>query len=141
MCSRSEAVVSTEATYQIPVSVIVISQFILSHELVINLIGVDSRLGIGTQLTPDRPNPVLFLATLSFMASHLDALHRRHSSPSTLAYKVQCIRLVNARLRFATETLIDTTTLGAVAMPAAQEVCSARRPWNMNLHGLRLTLI
>ena len=92
---------------------------------------------------PVRHCPILSSSSLLLLASrtsHLDALHCRHSSPNTLAYKAQCIRLINARLSSATEALIDTTTLGAVAMLAAQEVCSARLLWNMNLYGLRLTL-
>ena len=66
-------------------------------------------------------DPVLFLATLSFAAVHLDVLRGQDISPGTLFYKGETIRMINQRLASPTHTLTNTT-IGAVAMLAAVEV-------------------
>ena len=66
-------------------------------------------------------DPVLFLATLTMAASHLDAVHGRRKNPRTLAQKGEVIRLINLRLNSG-ETVSDTT-IGAVLMLASAEVC------------------
>ena len=65
-------------------------------------------------------DPVLFLATLTMAASHLDVVHGRRKNPRTLAQKGEIIRLVNLRLNSA-ETVSDST-IGAVLMLASVEV-------------------
>lgn len=67
-------------------------------------------------------DPLLFLATLNYAAAHLDAVHGRQSNPRTIAQKGQIIRLINMRLQDSAET-VSNTTIGAVAMFAAMEVC------------------
>ena len=68
-------------------------------------------------------DPVLFLATLNFAAVHLDLLRGTQSNHKTLVHKGETIRRINDRLQSSTET-ISNTTIGAVAMLAAMEVCS-----------------
>ena len=65
-------------------------------------------------------DPVLFLATLTMAASHLDVVHGRRKNPRTLAQKGEVIRLINLRLSSA-ETVSDST-IGAVLMLASTEV-------------------
>ena len=65
-------------------------------------------------------DPVLFLATLTMAASHLDVVHGRRKNPRTLAQKGEIIHLINLRLK-STETVSDST-IGAVLMLASAEV-------------------
>ena len=67
-------------------------------------------------------DPLLFLATLNFAAAHLDIIHGGQRSPRTIAQKVEIIRLINLRLQDSAQNL-SNTTIGAVAMLAAMEVC------------------
>ena len=65
-------------------------------------------------------DPVLFLATLTMAASHLDVVHGRRKNPRTLAQKGEVIRLVNLRLNSA--EAVSDSTIGAVLMLASLEV-------------------
>lgn len=67
-------------------------------------------------------DPLLFLATLTYTAAHLDVMYGRGSSPRTIAQQVETIRLINLRLQDSAE-IVSNTTIGAVAMLAATEVC------------------
>lgn len=66
-------------------------------------------------------DPILFIATLSFAAVHLDILRGKYNSPHTLTHKIETIRLINFRLQNSTEAL-SNETIGSVAMLAAMEV-------------------
>ena len=65
-------------------------------------------------------DPVLFLATLTMAASHLDIVHGRRKNPRTLAQKGEIIRLINLRLNSA--EIVSDSTIGAVLMLASAEV-------------------
>lgn len=67
-------------------------------------------------------DPLLFLATVNFAAAHLDFIHGRPTSSRTIAQKVETIRLINSRLPDSNKAL-SNSTIGAVAMLAAMEVC------------------
>lgn len=67
-------------------------------------------------------DPLLFLATTNYAAAHLDIMYGRQNNLRTLAQKAETIRLINLRLQDSAETL-SNSTIGAVAMLAAAEVC------------------
>ena len=66
-------------------------------------------------------DPVLFQATTSFAAVHLDILEGHQSRPRALAQKCETIDMVNRRLQSPEDAITDST-IGAVAMLAAMEV-------------------
>ena len=69
-------------------------------------------------------DPLLFLATLTYAAAHLDLMYGRESNPRTIAQQIETIRLINLRLQDPAES-VSNTTIGAVAMLAATEVCDS----------------
>ena len=78
-------------------------------------------------------DPLLFLATFNYVAAHLDFIFGRQSNPSTLAQKVEIIRLVNSRLQDSIESVSDTT-IGAVAMLVAIEVRDSNYDYLLATH-------
>ncbi len=64
---------------------------------------------------------LLCLATVNYVAVHLDAFNGTYNRPTTLVHKAETIRLIKARLESPTEA-VKNTTMGAVAMLAATEV-------------------
>ena len=66
-------------------------------------------------------DPLLFQATTSFAAVHLDVLEGHQNQPKTLSKKCQTINMVNSKLQSRQEAITDST-IAAVAMLAAMEV-------------------
>lgn len=66
-------------------------------------------------------DPVLFRATTSFAAVHLDLLQGRRNQTMTLMKKAETISMINTKLRCPGDSTANST-IGAVAMLAAMEV-------------------
>ena len=66
-------------------------------------------------------DPVLFLATVSLAAVHLDILYGRYQSTQILIQKGQTIGVINERIRSGTGAVSDAT-IAAIAMVAVMEV-------------------
>ena len=66
-------------------------------------------------------DPILFQASTSFAAVHLDLITKHKSQPKTLLDKSKTIYMVNLRLQCPDQATADST-IGAVAILAAMEV-------------------
>ena len=64
---------------------------------------------------------LLFEATATAMAAHLDVLHGRKEHPETIIRKARTIKMINERLKHK-ETTSNDSTIGAVEMLAGAEV-------------------
>ena len=64
---------------------------------------------------------LLFQATATAMAAHLDVLHGRKEQPQTIIRKAKTIKMINERLR-CKETASSNTMIGAIEMLAGAEV-------------------
>ena len=68
-------------------------------------------------------DPVLFQATTTYAAAHLDMLHGRQNQARTLVRKVQTISMINEQLQ-CDKTALSNSNIGAIAMLASLEVSS-----------------
>lgn len=66
-------------------------------------------------------NPILLKTTISFAAVHLDMLHGRQDTSSTLAKKVEVINTIRAQLQRPSQAATNST-IAAIAMLACMEV-------------------
>ena len=66
-------------------------------------------------------DPVLFQATTTYAAAHLDMLHRRQNQTRTLFRMVQTLSMINEQPQ-CDETALSNPNIGAVAMLASLEV-------------------
>ena len=66
-------------------------------------------------------DPVLFQATMTYAAVHMNLLQGRNKQSTALLKKNKTMNMINERFK-SMETAIGNSTIGAVAMLAAAEV-------------------